>query len=387
MTDIFGPADAAGALVARPVDGRAFPAGDTWFGDCSSPNAADGTDIEAAWLNSIIANLRAVVRTSGVVTEDNSDLMLLRGVQHLIQSAGPIYTATAGTASAYTATLAPAPPTYAAVRSVIIVPHVSNTGAATINFNGLGALPLTFGGVTALPAGILLAGVPTTIMISGGAAHIGGGRGGRVVMRWLTASTTWIAPDGCWSVGYGIWAGGAGGGGVASSGGAASGGGAGGFVPGIADVVPGQAVPVTVGAGGAYGNASGGTSSDGGNGGATSFGSFATAYGGTGGKAASGSFGAPVAGGGGVGGIGVIPGRSAGGGMSVRDSAGSGIRYIGSPGGSAFGGAPIGQITGTTGAHDAGFPGGGGGGAGSNSTAIIGAPGAPGLVWLWEMYG
>lgn len=350
-----------------------------------NPSAGiQGSIPRGASFEHIMREVVALITGAGLEPSDTDLQQMLRSVR-----GGALgYVIGTGTANAQTFALAPPPASWAEVRTITLVPAASNTGgAATLACGALPPLPLRWRGLTDLPAGILMMGVPATITIDGTSAHVVGGTRGRVVMRWITASTSWTAPDGCWSVGYGLWAGGAGGGGVASTGGAASGGGAGGFVPGIASVTPGQIVPVTIGAGGGYGNASGGTSADGGNGGASSFGSYATANGGVGGKAAASlSTGASVAGGSGVGGIGVIPGRPSGGGMKVRDDPGTGVRYIGSPGGSAFGTAPIGQITGTTGPHDAGFPGGGGGGAGSTSTAIPGAPGASGLAWLWEMY-
>lgn len=349
-----------------------------------NPSAGiQGSIIDARAIEHIMREGLALITGANLVPAELDLQQMLRAVR-----GGALgYVIGAGIANTQTFALDPPPASWAEVRTITLVPAASNTGgAATLACGALPPLPLRWRGIADLPAGILMMGVPTTIIIDGTSAHVAGGTRGRVVMRWLTASTSWTAPDGCWSVGYGLWGGGAGGGGVASTGGAASGGGAGGFVPGIASVTPGQIVPVTIGGGGAFGNASGGTSADGGNGGATSFGAFATANGGVGGKAAASlSTGASVAGGGGVGGIGVIPGRPSGGGMVVAAN-GGGPRYIGAPGGSAFGVAPIGQITGTTGPHDAGFPGGGGGGAGSTSTAIPGAPGASGLAWLWEMY-
>lgn len=92
-TDVFGPANATGFTTARPFDGRQFGTTDTWFQDCTSSTAEDGTDVQAAWLNQVTANLRAVGRANGiqsdgvtpVVAQDNKDDLLLRAIQAIVQ--------------------------------------------------------------------------------------------------------------------------------------------------------------------------------------------------------------------------------------------------------------------------------------------------------------
>ena len=84
-TDILGPASAANAKTVRPGDTRVFGGVDTWFGDCSAPGAGDGTNIQAAWLNAIVAQLRHPIRAAGV-PDDNQDDMLTRAIQFLAPS-------------------------------------------------------------------------------------------------------------------------------------------------------------------------------------------------------------------------------------------------------------------------------------------------------------
>ena len=98
MTDILGPADAPNFTTSRPADDRSIGSTDTWMKDCTGPNVNDGTKLRAGLFNSILANLRVLVRGNGntgggpaVVTEDNADDMLLRAAQHLIQRGQPIY--------------------------------------------------------------------------------------------------------------------------------------------------------------------------------------------------------------------------------------------------------------------------------------------------------
>ena len=91
--DVFGPANFTNSTLARPFDGRQFGTTDTWFLDCSGANAADGTDLGAAWFNAITANARALARANGlqldgqtpVVKQDNGDDLLLRAIQAMIQ--------------------------------------------------------------------------------------------------------------------------------------------------------------------------------------------------------------------------------------------------------------------------------------------------------------
>ena len=81
MVDTLGlGTNATNVVTSRPADTRTLSTSDTWLQDCSSPSAQDGTIIPAAWLNSILANLRGAIRGSGLVTEDNADTMLFRAI-------------------------------------------------------------------------------------------------------------------------------------------------------------------------------------------------------------------------------------------------------------------------------------------------------------------
>ena len=71
------------------------------------------------------------------------------------------YGTTAGTATAYTLTFTPALAGYVAGQCFLLKPHVTNTGAATLNVQGKGALALTKlsdGALVPLVAGDLLLG-------------------------------------------------------------------------------------------------------------------------------------------------------------------------------------------------------------------------------------
>src|SRR3954469_2941599 len=97
--DILGPANAPNSVTSRPTDDRAFGTTDTWFKDCSSGVANDGTKLKAAFMNAVAGAFRALIRGNGntasavpVVTENNADDgMALKAIQHLIQRGQPQY--------------------------------------------------------------------------------------------------------------------------------------------------------------------------------------------------------------------------------------------------------------------------------------------------------
>jgi len=73
---------------------------------------------------------------------------------------------TTGTSTAYIATPSPAWDAYTTSGLVVIIPHVTNTGASTINISGLGARDLKIGNA-AIAAGVLQQNVPTIMAYTG----------------------------------------------------------------------------------------------------------------------------------------------------------------------------------------------------------------------------
>lgn len=73
---------------------------------------------------------------------------------------------TTGTSTAYIATPTPAWTAYTTSGLVVIIPHVSNSGAATINISSLGAKDLKIGNAP-LAAGVLQQNVPTLLAYTG----------------------------------------------------------------------------------------------------------------------------------------------------------------------------------------------------------------------------
>lgn len=73
---------------------------------------------------------------------------------------------TTGTSTAYIATPTPAWDAYTTSGLVVIIPHVTNTGAATLNISGLGARDLRIGNA-AIAAGVLQQNIPAILAYTG----------------------------------------------------------------------------------------------------------------------------------------------------------------------------------------------------------------------------
>ena len=68
-SDLLGPANAVNAVTARPSETRIFGASDTYFKDCSTSTNEDGTEVQAAWLNAQMQQLRHAIRGMGITEE------------------------------------------------------------------------------------------------------------------------------------------------------------------------------------------------------------------------------------------------------------------------------------------------------------------------------
>ncbi|AZO77703.1 MULTISPECIES: hypothetical protein [unclassified Bosea (in: a-proteobacteria)] len=142
MVNLWGPGAFSAlrsALTRPPFTPSNLPGDqDDWSKDCTSPAARDGTEWKAAHLNILLAQLRNVVRPSGVPDSNLDDYLLMRA----IRSGGLNYIQAGGTANALTLTYpAPTGPgSYSQLRYVFVVAPAANTRAdVTINVNGIGA--------------------------------------------------------------------------------------------------------------------------------------------------------------------------------------------------------------------------------------------------------
>lgn len=274
----------------------------------------------------------------------------------LRNGAGMTYAA-GGTANALTITPFPAATAYVANQRWVVRCTAANTGAATLNVSGLGAIPLrVFGGGTALRPGDLIPNMYVEVVYDNvaGVFQILGQTAlppGGVDFQEFTAGGTWTKPTGAALVMAWVIGGGGGGGGTTWSYRGGGGGGAGHLV-----VLPASsfaaAETVTVGAGGA------GNPVTPGSGGNSSIGSVAIGYGGGRGWAAN----SPAGGGGGGGGI-----EGAGGFGTTANNGGQPSQFDIFSGGRGWPGG-TGAFTGLR-----GWYGGGGGGSSTSSAAAGGA--------------
>jgi hypothetical protein len=134
--DILGPASALNSTTARPGETRSFGPADTWFKPCTTPSAQDGTQLQAVYFNSFLANARALIRGMlPTAAQDNSDNMLLKA----IQSAQLRYCIDSGAADVLVATSSPQPAVaWTNLSFLIQIAHTNLTTTPTVNIDGLG---------------------------------------------------------------------------------------------------------------------------------------------------------------------------------------------------------------------------------------------------------
>lgn len=301
------------------------------------------------------------VLLSAGVTPDLADLLQL---SNAIQSGKLNYVELAGTGDVATGNTSPSFSGPIPIGMVIVAKvFADNTGAVTLDINGIGAHPVVNERGDALIAKDLIAGRVVTAVFDGTSWLIIGGLSRKKRIQYITASSTFTVPAGVNQLFVRVWGGGGGGGGSGTVAQTAGGGGGGGYAEGVISVSPGQTISAVVGAGGA-----GGVGGAGGAGGASSFGTL-TANGGSGGQPN------PI-GSGGAGGTASGPGLNvtgSGGGSGQDTFAGHG----GSGGGGAFGGNGSSASIGT--GYVAQLPGGGGAGRGGSGPGA-GVAGAAGLI-------
>jgi hypothetical protein len=381
-----------------------------FFTDGSAAGGVQPTVVPAEWLNAIQQELLNILTSAGITQAKASFTQIAQA----IQSGKLNYAVDTGAANIYAVEYAPV---LTALTDGLILSFQAlhtNTGASTLNVNGIGAKPILGGAHSALQGNEIVAagkievewhaGLASFILLeqTGGASQVGpasqsfqAAQLGQVLGKFqdFTSSGNFTAPF----TGTYYLSGCAGGGGAGSpnttsnvivAGG--SGGGSGQqCIRTPVNLTAGQVVPVVIGAAGAFGPVS--ASSTGGTGGNTQFGaggSLLNLTGGTGGVAGSG--GAPSTSyPGAVGGSGFPHGAygqdtgPAGPGANGGNGGGCLYGISGPPGRGATGGTAIpgGAISGY------GVGGSGAGGfygtaSGSSSTGAIGAAGGQGYLHI-----
>ncbi|NVM87643.1 hypothetical protein FHT32_001282 [Variovorax sp. SG517] len=350
----------------------------------------------------------ALVEAAGLAIDHDDWAQLV----HAFRSNGLVYAAGAGTANAQTVAYTPA--LKALVDGMVLwyKAAVANTGPATLNVNGLGAVPIMGGAHGALQGGEIVAngrcrllynatlgafillectGAPLQVGLATQSQHAMqlGQATGRWINRQIITATGPYAPTA--GTNYGdvtVIAGGGGGGGCQATGSgqmaAGAGGGGGGWARRRLTIAQMTGQTMTVGGAGTAGVIGSGA---GGNGGASSFGALVSATGGIGG-----SFGVAVTasnvtfvgvGAAGLGSNGDVNGFG-GNGRFATYSPGGGI---GGDGGFSLLGGGAAWASGTSGGTGASVRGAGGGGGvvqGSNATGAQGGIGGAGLIIIDE---
>lgn len=163
------PRNGSGLYVPPPAN---YPAVSATTITAADRNAIDA-DLATALTNSLAVNGESVVtadipfgnnKLTGV--KDGTSAKDAANVSQ-IQNSNAILLATVAGTDTITASLSPALTAYANGQIFTLIPANTNTGAVTININGLGAKSITKNGSTALVAGDLVAGVEYSLQYDG----------------------------------------------------------------------------------------------------------------------------------------------------------------------------------------------------------------------------
>lgn len=187
--DLFGPDGVLRAVESRPSELQNPTGVDTYFADCINGAAGTGTPIPAHWLNRITANLRALVRKSGLPDAYGDNLLAAA-----VRSQGLNYFVAGGAANAITITPDPAFTSIVVGTPFRILIAAANTGPATLNVNGLGAAPIVTRNNAPLAAEDLQAGVIETVHYTGTAFMLAGLARSETVTA--SALNYYVAPTG-----------------------------------------------------------------------------------------------------------------------------------------------------------------------------------------------
>lgn len=385
MSNEFGPGhyDTTQEVSSRPTPIATEKPGDRWFGPCDV-NGNGGTQINAMFLNMIIAELRNSARSAGAASGELNENKLAEAMARY--ASGGRYCTCTGPANAYVLAISAqfvAPKSYFAGMMLLWRPSAANTGAATANAFGLGAKSIIREDGTPLQANDI-GGRHVLTMYDPSANS---GSGAHVLMEFTRGTSSSSSPAGILAMqvldtpGAGtytpsigakkalVFATGAGASGHSNGNATGVGGGAGGTAISLVDLTGIESVAVQIGIGGApapnsYGN----------DGGDTSFGAHAV---GPGGKK-----GTP-----GKGGLGGVPTVGQ---MKLVGGSGAASNDFGGHGGQSFLGAGAPSVDGNplgsprNGENAPGYGGGGGGADGINSSSMLGGSGGNGVIWVIE---
>lgn len=128
------------------------------FADRSTSGGERGTEVDADWLNGLQEELLAIIEAAGVEPDAEDRAQILAILRDAIQTGAWNYAEAAGTANALTAEIAPAPAALEPGLTILLKITTTNTAAATLNLNALGAKQIRRRDLAQLTAGQLPAG-------------------------------------------------------------------------------------------------------------------------------------------------------------------------------------------------------------------------------------
>ncbi len=160
QVDFLPFANGSGANV---VSQASYSALTTILSNGFSAGTAQSAQLNKVWrqssiMSAVLANLIADITGQNVIDDGTTTTILSNLMASLLKAP---YAVDAGAANAYSITLSPAPLAYYAGMVVRFTTVNANTGASTLNINGLGVVALTLPGGTALSSGM----IPSNTMI------------------------------------------------------------------------------------------------------------------------------------------------------------------------------------------------------------------------------
>jgi hypothetical protein len=145
------------------------PDPDAGYVDKDVPGAVRGSAVPAKAIERPQREIVSVIAGAGLEPEDSNQLA------RAIQSGKLVYGAAGGSANALTVTLPVSPLALGIGLTINVLIASENTGAATLNLNGLGPLPIRTVAGAALQRGDLQAGSIVRLVCTGAAWLLGGG--------------------------------------------------------------------------------------------------------------------------------------------------------------------------------------------------------------------
>lgn len=158
--------DTATAVAVLPAPDAPGAPGFFTKGNPGPGTPVPATNFSQDWCNSVQEELVAIAIADGAALSKADNAQVLAAIRKLIQKQTTNYATTTGGPAAYAVTLNPVPANVAALigAPIRIRINVSNSGACSLNINGLGALPMVRGVTTNLGPGDLAAGCIYTVV-------------------------------------------------------------------------------------------------------------------------------------------------------------------------------------------------------------------------------